>query len=165
LGIYTIPVWITVNVVDKENEKFYGNGNVHVVVHAYIDEYKKWVMLDPSYNAYLTDKQNSIMNLIDFKNAYNDKDDIILQKYKLNGDSNRFKESYIENTGIMTFRIELKQDDVYYHLVPEGLDFADYVIHIWKNDSESRRNEIKNIVDKYKYISIEEFLSVPELIQ
>ena len=165
LGIYTIPVWITVNVVDKENVKFYGNGNVHVVVHAYIDEYKKWVMLDPSYNAYLSNRQKRIMNLIDFKEAYSNNGDIILSHYKLNGDCDRFKDSYIENTGIMTFRMELKQDDAYYHLVPEGLDFADYVIHIWKNDSESRRNEIKNIVDNYKYISIEEFLSVPELIQ
>ena len=165
LGIYAIPVWITVNVVDKENEKFYANGNVHVVVHAYIDEYKKWVMFDPSYNAYLTDKQNRIMNLIDIKEAYNNNDDIILTHYKLNGDPNRFRDSYIENTCIMIFRIEIKQDNVYYHLVPEGLDFRDYVIHIWRNDSEERKNEIKNIVDKYKYISADEFLSVPDLIQ
>ena len=165
LGIYAIPLWITVNVVDKENERFFGHGNVHVVVHAYIGEYKKWVMLDPSYNAYLTDKQGGAMNLIELKEARNNNDDIVLSHYRLNGNSGRFRDSYIENTCDMIFRIEIKQDNVYYHLIPKGLNFADYVIHIWRNDSENRKNEIKNIVDSYKYISTEELLSVPGLIR
>jgi hypothetical protein len=104
LGIYAIPVTITVNVFDKSNEKFCGHGWVHVVVHAYIKNLNKWVMFDPSFNAYVTDKQNNAMNLIEIREAYNNNDEIILAQYNLNG-TNTGKENYIYgNLTIFNFR-------------------------------------------------------------
>lgn len=164
-GIYAIPVTITVNVVDKSVEDYVGNGQVHVVVHAYIKELSKWVMFDPSYNAYVVDKRNNVMNLIDLKDAYNNREEIIIGQYNFNGNPDRYKDQYIENLTMQNFRIELKQDNIYYHLIPEGLDFTDYVMHIHRNGDDKHKENIRNIVSKYQYISVDEFLSVPDLIQ
>jgi len=163
LGIYARRVMITVNVVDKQDE-FYGDGNVHVVVHAYIKELCKWVMFDPSYTAYFADTQGNIMNLIDLREAYNTNEDIIVPQYKLNGSSERFRDSYIERISVMNFRIEIGQNNTAYQLIPERLDFKDYIMYMYRNKSEEERVSVEKEVDEYEYISSLEFLSIPDNI-
>lgn len=41
----------------------------HVVVHAYSEQYSKWVMLDPSWNCYYCDQSGKIMSLPEIRRA------------------------------------------------------------------------------------------------
>jgi hypothetical protein len=44
------------------------DGDNHVVTHVYIKEMNKWVMLDPTLNAYVTSEQGEYLSLLDLRN-------------------------------------------------------------------------------------------------
>jgi len=95
IGIYSLPVWINNRIDDKDNE-YYGYGACHVVAHVFIDELNKWVMLDPSFNSYLTDINGNILNLLEIAELYKADQQIEIGQYTLNGAETQFKEYYVE---------------------------------------------------------------------
>lgn len=42
------------------------NGN-HVVVEAYVEEFKRWIMVDPSYNIFFSNDKTVLLSLVEFK--------------------------------------------------------------------------------------------------
>jgi len=44
------------------------DGDNHVVTHVYIREMKKWVMLDPTFNAFFSNEQGEYLSLLDIRN-------------------------------------------------------------------------------------------------
>jgi len=45
------------------------DGDNHAVTHVYVREMNKWVMLDPTFNAYLTNEQGERLSLLDLRNC------------------------------------------------------------------------------------------------
>ena len=45
------------------------DGDNHVVSHVFISEMNKWVMLDPTYNAYFTNKQGEVLSLLELRDC------------------------------------------------------------------------------------------------
>lgn len=46
------------------------DGDNHVVTHVFIKELKKWVMLDPTYGAYLTNEQGEPLSLLELRDHF-----------------------------------------------------------------------------------------------
>lgn len=45
------------------------DGDNHVVTHVYIREKNKWVMLDPTYNAYFSNEEGEYLSLLELRNC------------------------------------------------------------------------------------------------
>jgi hypothetical protein len=59
----------------------------HVVTHAYIKESKQWILLDPTYNTYLMDKDKNILDVFEIRNLLANQEYIIFSDgFNLNGD-------------------------------------------------------------------------------
>ncbi|WP_105617876.1 transglutaminase-like domain-containing protein [Vallitalea okinawensis] len=61
----------------------YKDGDCHVVVHVYIDDLNKWVMVDPSFNGYVLNQNKIPMSLMEFRKAVMN-DDLIIVNADLN---------------------------------------------------------------------------------
>ena len=164
LGIFALPITITNNILNKNNNDF-GAGTVHVVVHVYINECKKWIMLDPSFNSYLINDEGNILNLIEIKKAYNNAEYVKIGQYSLNGNNEIFREKYINQFIFLSlFRISIwdgnsddKRNDNNL-LIPIDVDFKEYMLSLLP-----LCDEIENFCDNLNYISIDEFLASPDM--
>jgi hypothetical protein len=54
----------------------YDNDN-HVVTHAYIKKTKQWILLDPTYNTYVMNKEKKILNVFEIRNLLANQENII----------------------------------------------------------------------------------------
>lgn len=59
------------------------DGDNHVVAQVFINELKKWVMLDPTYSAYLTNEQGEPLSLLELRDYFANQKAVFLAK-KLN---------------------------------------------------------------------------------
>jgi hypothetical protein len=58
----------------------------HVVTHVYIEDLDKWIMLDPTYNAYFKDADENILNLVELRGLLADGQDVFLNdEFSYNG--------------------------------------------------------------------------------
>lgn len=66
------------------------DGDNHVVVEAHVTDWKKWIMLDPTYGSYCVDNRGVVLNLYEIRNAI------------INGDNYNFCENlnYNGETGL-----------------------------------------------------------------
>jgi|GEM_PF-3441454 len=82
IGIYAMPVWML-------NE-----GECHVTVHVYLPEEERWIMLDPSFDSYITDDTGKALNLAEIRSRFVRNEALYLGRYSFNG-SQFFKENYM----------------------------------------------------------------------
>jgi hypothetical protein len=62
LGIPAYPIWMfPYSPYDMDN---------HVVVHTYMAHLGKWVMIDPTWNAYVLNDQNDVLDVFEMRAAY-----------------------------------------------------------------------------------------------
>jgi len=117
VGICAMPVWLM------------NTNNCHVVVHVYLPEEERWVMLDPSFDAYLLDGAGKVLDLIEIRARTAKKEPLEIARYSLNG-SQFFKENYLPffvQSSLFEFGIwrgnapELRESDCVW-LEPEGFD-------------------------------------------
>ena len=54
------------------------DGDNHVVTHVYCREMNKWVMFDPTYNAYFSDEQGKYLSLLELRNYLADQELVFL---------------------------------------------------------------------------------------
>lgn len=74
------------------------DGDNHVITHAYIREMKKWVMFDPTFNAYITDEKGEYMSLLELRYHLADQKPIFFNKEAKYNDSEWTEQSSKENT-------------------------------------------------------------------
>lgn len=67
----------------------YKDGDCHVVVHVFINELNKWVMVDPSFNGYVLNQDQVPMSLMEFRQAVIN-DDVIIVNTDLNENGETF---------------------------------------------------------------------------
>ena len=106
----------------------------HCVVHVYLDELKKWIILDPSFGTYYTNKLNTPINLSEFREILIRgeivKMPFVLRKYRdtLIGywTKNLFRFETYSNS---CFNIEsLEKDKIIYSLLPSDYMLTNKVI-------------------------------------
>ena len=93
--IFAMPVWIENKIYDC-NKQTLGCGTCHVVVHVFIPEYEKWVLLDPSFNTYFTDKAGKVLNLFEVSALRDTPQNITVCNYNLNG-TEKFADRYLDD--------------------------------------------------------------------
>ncbi len=74
-GIKAYPV----SMVDADQD-----GN-HLTVHAYLNDEKKWVLLDPSFNTYFTDSDGNVLNVLELRQYFLDGKEPVIHGYNFNG--------------------------------------------------------------------------------
>jgi len=92
LGIPALPLWL-------RNEMWQDDGLVstfrHCVVHVWLCEEHRWVMLDPSFNACVTDKGGRMLNLIEIQKRHRQGEELRVARYSFNGTQD-CREQYLE---------------------------------------------------------------------
>ena len=109
----------------------------HVVVHVYLPEVERWIMLDPSFNAYLVDEDNSILNIIEILERHNTGKPIYIGQYSFNKSSELFKEHYVKRFIITAIgRISIGGGNSYeerkyflesYNLIPQNMNYKGFL--------------------------------------
>lgn len=56
------------------------DGDNHVICEFYDEVRSKWVMIDPTFNLYLTDKDNNPLSILEIRNILADRKDVFLSK-------------------------------------------------------------------------------------
>ena len=79
IGIFAMPVAIS-NIILNPESKIYLSGHSHVVVHVFIAEKNKWIVLDPSFNTYIVDKDGTPLNLIEISNLHRNNEKLYSKK-------------------------------------------------------------------------------------
>lgn len=68
------------------------DGDNHVVCEAYASDLHKWIMIDPTYGGYLTDKDGTILNLMEIRELLSNREEIFFsENYNYNGDKADFE--------------------------------------------------------------------------
>ena len=115
----------TVSLMPKE----YDTGDNHVVTHVYLDEEDKWIMVDPSWNAYFSSEDGTIMNVFELRDAFANGDTAVLNaEANHNGDmadENFYKKYMAKN--LYWFRITLWNDT--YNCAPMGFDLTQWWVN------------------------------------
>ena len=140
----------------------------HSCTHIYLPEEEKWIMFDPSFNAYFTDKNGTILNIMEIKSTLKKGEPVVLAQYNLNGHEDIFRKGYpygfIYN---LSFRISVwdgnHQSNRLYNknlLYPEGIDKQKYYI-MKQRANGVQESDIKASISSVKYISVDELLATP----
>lgn len=56
------------------------DGDNHVVTHVYIREMNKWVMFDPTLNAYFSSEQGEFLSLLDLRHYLSNQEPVFINK-------------------------------------------------------------------------------------
>lgn len=128
----------------------------HRVIQVYINELKKWIMLDPTYSGCVMDKEGNYLNVLEVRRLLAEQEYIVFNKeFNYNGekwseDSLFYKEYLAKNTfclctpALMEFssikfdgftyvcpeHFNIKQRDIYsleYKMKKSGYDISDYI--------------------------------------
>jgi len=82
LGIPALPLWL-------RNESRQDDGSVstfrHCVTHAWLGDERRWVMLDPSFDSYITDEMGCALNLIEIHERHRRGEELRVAQYSFNG--------------------------------------------------------------------------------
>ena len=77
VGIPALPLWL-------RNEGSEGTFR-HCVVHAWLGDQRRWVMLDPSFNSYITDENGRALHLIEIYGRHRQGESLRVARYAFNG--------------------------------------------------------------------------------
>ena len=123
----------------------------HVVCEVFIPENNKWIMLDPTYNGYIMDENNSICSVLELRHALANRVNLkFSDKFNYNGDYNiDFKDVetyyaknlfYLKCREIHTYNSEQLDANKIITFAPIGYDVKksmlsniDYRINKWGN--------------------------------
>jgi len=61
------------------------DGCSHVIVHVWLTQEQRWVMFDPSFDAYITDETGHVLNIIEIAQQHRAGKPLIIAQYHLNG--------------------------------------------------------------------------------
>jgi transglutaminase-like putative cysteine protease len=102
----------------------------HVITQAYIKETGQWVLLDPTFNCYIMNKENKILNAFEIRKLLADQEDIFFNKeINYNGDKYDLEEGkvyyaknlfYFRTYDVNKFDAANKSNDVY--ICPKNYD-------------------------------------------
>ena len=124
VGIYAMPVW---------QAAAHGSGFWHVTVHVFLPEEERWVMLDPSFDLYLTDETGRVLDLMEARERFTHKKPLEIARYNLNG-GQFFRDRYLScflMPCAFEFSLwrgnapELRDSGRMVYLLPEGVDPED----------------------------------------
>jgi len=126
----------------------------HVVTHVYINELKKWIMLDPTYKCYVIDKNKTSLNILEIRELLANQENIEFNKeIKYNDD----KREYDSNENI-----EYLAKNLYYFMTYEKSCFNsekdNRIIHIIPSVFDIKKREILNIEYRIKKQGEKEWL-------
>ena len=119
VGINALPVTIV------------QTGGCHLVVHAWLPEEERWVMLDPSLNSYITDETGRALHLIEIYDRHRRGEQLHVAQYHLNGKQD-CRDVYL-NSFVLGCLLEIevyngtgsKRKGPRNRLVPEGVEPKD----------------------------------------
>ena len=83
VGIFSIPIAMESRTY-RPDEKPVTMTPCHFVVHAWLPEECRWVMLDPSMNAYVTDETGRALNLIEIQALHRQGEKLNVAQYNFN---------------------------------------------------------------------------------
>lgn len=131
------------------------DGDNHVVTHAYIKEMNKWIMLDPSFDAYVMDKENQPLNLFEIREILADQEHIHFNKEIHHNDTEKWSEEE-------PFYKEYLAKDLYWFITPEKSCFnalkESRFVYIIPSAFDVKRREILNIEFRIKKQGEQEWL-------
>ena len=103
------------------------DGYCHFVVHAWLPEERRWVMLDPSFDSYITDETGRALNLIELHDCRRRGEALRVPQYNFNGTQD-CRELYLEGFVLCClWEISVyngtgsKPTDTLNRLLPEGV--------------------------------------------
>ena len=91
IGIIALPLELVSPVII--DNKFI-TINVHFMVHVYIPEFNKWVLVDPSFNVIFKDNNGNLLDVFEVRKSLVIDNDLILDGYSFNGSNTRCIEEY-----------------------------------------------------------------------
>ena len=167
LNIFAQPVMLEDYNYGENGDNITGI-NCHNVTHIYLPEEEKWIMFDPSFNAFFTNEKGNILNIIEIKDTLKKREPVILSQYTLNGYKDIFRKGYPYNFVYnLAFRISVWDGNnspkrVYNTnlLYPEGIDKQKYYI-MKQCANGGKESDINASISFVKYISTDELLTVP----
>lgn len=141
--------------------------NCHVCVHLYLPEENKWILLDPSFGTYFTDKNGKKLNIVEIQETLRRKEDVQVCNYSLNGTEifrKGYPVSFIYN---MAFRISLRngnrKEDLVYNqnlLFPTDVNKKNYY-RMKQTANGMSEHEIDDQIPHVRYITADELLCRP----
>lgn len=141
--------------------------NCHVCVHLYLPEENKWILLDPSFGTYFTDKNGKKLNIVEIQETFRRRDDVQVCNYSLNGTEifrKGYPVSFIYN---MAFRVSLRngnrKEDLVYNqnlLFPANADKEKYY-RMKQSANGMSESEIDAQIAHVRYITADELLCKP----
>jgi len=84
VGIRAMPVSMQ-NYTYRADEEKVTPCPYHAVVHAWLPEESRWVMLDPSFNSYIADETGRALNLIEIQQRHRHGASLAVAQYSFNG--------------------------------------------------------------------------------
>lgn len=85
------------------------DGDNHVVTHAYIRELDKWIMIDPTFDSYVTDENNTILNVFEIRDSLANIKDLYFNE-EMNHNGNEYSGDHYK---------EYLAKDLFYFQTPE----------------------------------------------
>ena len=168
LKIFSHPVGLERCDFNEANDKV-TSINCHVVVHVYLEEENRWIMFDPSFNAYFIDENDKVLNIVEIRENLNQERCVNLAQYSLNGHYDIFKKSYPPNFIFnMAFRLSvydgnLPQEKVYNQNLIFPMNVDSRKIYRLKQIANGMRPEDADVLcEKVRYISASELLNPPQ---
>jgi len=92
-GMAAMPVGFCNYTYRPGEEKVIPTPN-HLTVHLWLPEERRWVMLDPSFNSYVTDENGRALNLIEIQKRHRQGEPLSVARYALNGTQD-FRAGYL----------------------------------------------------------------------
>lgn len=155
------------------------DGDNHVVCEVWISELNKWIVLDPTYNSYVMDINDNVLNIYELRTALANREKVIFsERLNYNGNYNQDKNKIIEYYAkdlfyfscmeIHTFNSQRLNTNRRLFFVPIGYDVKkanltniDYRIENWgEADWLKKHKELtKNM--EFIYCPIEELSKSP----
>jgi hypothetical protein len=171
IGLFARPLYLMpFSPYDEDN---------HVVTQVFIRELNKWIMLDPSFDAYVMNQEKEMLNIFEIRDLLSNQEAIIFNdEIRHNDDKWQIDEPYYkEYLAKDSFYIETYEKVGCYnpnnigkhlYICPENYDLKkSKVLNIQYRtkevgDSEDMQNWLKNeMVKEYLYIEPSEILKVP----
>lgn len=120
----------------------------HVVVHAYSEDLKKWIMLDPTHKLYIKDEKGNFMNLPELRNYLSSGKDFTANK-EAGWNENEFdKEYYRMYMAKNTYRFQCATDFYYGADYNKGKNVQNMLVPFGYNPKE-KNSKVTNDFDEF----------------